>query len=81
MPVTPSSMQSPVSESGTGLREIEDLPFDDRLKNELREWADDFEAAQLQPGPGPSSYRSVDAAEQFVHRGARLVEEDAATTW
>ena len=68
--------ESPVIDSGK--REscaVSGLPVSDDLKRDLLVWADEFDAAQARPGSGPSGFESVKAAESFVDRGARMVDE------
>ena len=68
--------ESPIREPGKdGALDLATLPLTDELRASLQRWSADFDAAASTPGPGPSGFLSVRAAEDFVRRGAALMDE------
>jgi hypothetical protein len=49
-----------------------ELPLSDETKRVLLKWADDFDRTLNRGDPAKSGFPSVNAAQQFRHRGAQL---------
>lgn len=68
--------ESPVREPGKDRAlDLATLPISEELRASLQRWAADFDAVSSAPGPGPSGFPSVPAAEDFVGRGEALMHQ------
>lgn len=45
------------------------------LKDRLVTWANQYDEAQRRPGQGPSNFKSIKVAEEFVAEGERLRQD------